>query len=64
MWSELSDIPIVSLAQKFGLDEAVKLHECDKISDFEFTEITNEKLGLSLSFEEFALGWNDIFITL
>ncbi|WGL98270.1 glucose-1-phosphatase [Arsenophonus sp. aPb] len=64
VWSELSKIPINSLAQKFELDETVKLHECDKISDFEFAEFTSEKLGLSLSFEEFALGWNAIFVSL
>lgn len=64
VWSELSKIPIVSLAQNFELDETVKLHECDKISDFEFAEFTSEKLGLSLSFEEFALGWNAIFVSL
>lgn len=64
VWSELSKVPIASLTQKFELDETVKLHECDKISDFEFAELTSEKLGLSLSFEEFALGWNAIFVSL
>ncbi|CAA2930982.1 Alpha-D-glucose-1-phosphate phosphatase YihX [Arsenophonus endosymbiont of Bemisia tabaci Q2] len=64
VWSELSKIPIVSLTQNFELDETMKLHECDEISDLEFTEFTSEKLGLSLSFEEFALGWNAIFVSL
>lgn len=63
VWSNLSGKPLSELSSDFIYGETFKQHECGKISDVEFAEAINDELGMSLSFDEFAEGWQAIFIS-
>ena len=63
VWSNLSGKPLSELSSDFIHGETFKQHECGKISDVEFAEAINDQLDMSLSFDEFAEGWQAIFIS-
>ena len=60
VWSNLSGKPLSELSSDFIHGETFKQHECGKISDVEFAEAINDQLDMSLSFDEFAEGWQAI----
>ncbi|MGO3683270.1 MAG: glucose-1-phosphatase, partial [Proteus vulgaris] len=62
VWSKLSGVPLASIKKNFTAGEVFKLHERGNITDIEFAEEINSELGMSLSFEQFAEGWQAIFI--
>ncbi|MBD2783779.1 glucose-1-phosphatase [Xenorhabdus sp. DI] len=62
VWSNLSGTPLATLTAKFSLGETVKKHECGQISDTEFAEKLCDEMEIALSFEQFAEGWNAIFM--
>ncbi|CDL85058.1 glucose-1-phosphatase [Xenorhabdus szentirmaii] len=62
VWSTLSGTPLATLTPKFSSGDAVEKHECGQISDREFAEIMCDEMEVSLSFEQFAEGWQAIFI--
>ncbi|CAM3816862.1 glucose-1-phosphatase [Xenorhabdus thuongxuanensis] len=62
VWSNLSGTPLATLTPKFSQGEAIEKHECGKISDTEFAERMCDEMEVSLSFKQFAEGWNTIFI--
>lgn len=63
-WSDLSRIPLATLKQKFVMGEAFHQHERGEISDEAFAEAMCHEMGLSLSYEQFAHGWQAIFVAL
>ncbi|MDC9603666.1 glucose-1-phosphatase [Xenorhabdus griffiniae] len=62
VWSNLSGTPLATLTPKFSQGETLEKHECGQISDTEFAEMMCDEMAVSLSFEQFAEGWNTIFI--
>ncbi|PHM62587.1 glucose-1-phosphatase [Xenorhabdus ishibashii] len=62
VWSNLSGTPLATLTSKFSLRELAEKHECGQISDTEFAERMCDEMEISLSFAQFAEGWNAIFI--
>ncbi|CRL64873.1 MULTISPECIES: glucose-1-phosphatase [Proteus] len=62
VWSKLSGVPLASIKKNFTAGEVFKLHERGNITDIEFAEEINSELGMNLSFEQFAEGWQAIFI--
>ncbi|OTA19141.1 2-haloalkanoic acid dehalogenase [Xenorhabdus beddingii] len=62
VWSNLGGTPLATLTPRFSLGESMEKHECGQISDREFAEMMCDEMGMSLSFEQFAEGWNAIFI--
>lgn len=62
VWSKLSGVPLASIKKNFTAGEIFNLHERGNITDIEFAEEINSELGMSLSFEQFAEGWQAIFI--
>ena len=63
VWSNLSGKPLSELNSNFIFGETFKQHERGRISDVEFAEAINDELGMSLSFDEFAEGWQAIFMS-
>ncbi|MEG0279077.1 MAG: glucose-1-phosphatase [Morganella sp. (in: enterobacteria)] len=63
VWSNLSGKPLSELNSNFISGETFKQHERGRISDVEFAEAINDELGMSLSFDEFAEGWQAIFMS-
>lgn len=64
VWSKLSGVPLASLTERFHMGEAFQQHERGEISDEDFaTQLCNE-MGIALSFEQFAAGWQAVFISL
>ncbi|MBE8596052.1 glucose-1-phosphatase [Xenorhabdus sp. BG5] len=62
VWSNLSGTPLATLTPKFSQGETLEKHERGQISDTEFAEMMCDEMEVSLSFEQFAEGWNTIFI--
>lgn len=64
VWSKLSGTPLAHISKRFKMEETFKLHECGKISDIEFAEAMCDQMEISLSFDQFAEGWQSIFISI
>ena len=62
VWSKLSGVPLASIKDNFTTGETFKLPERGNITDIEFAEAVCAELGIGLSFEQFAEGWQAIFI--
>ncbi|MGP2545101.1 glucose-1-phosphatase [Yersinia sp. 2541 StPb PI] len=64
VWSKLSSVPLATLSERFTMGEVFQQHERGEISDEEFAHQLSDEMGLSLSFEQFAEGWQAVFVAL
>ncbi|WP_312315469.1 glucose-1-phosphatase [Atlantibacter sp.] len=64
VWSDYSRVPLATLKQSFTMGEPFQQHERGEISDEEFAKKICESMALSLSFEQFAAGWQAVFVGL
>lgn len=62
VWSNLSGVPLASLKKQFKMGEEFEKHERGEISDEVFAAKFCADLGITLSFEQFAIGWQAVFI--
>ncbi|NJD85316.1 glucose-1-phosphatase [Candidatus Erwinia dacicola] len=62
VWSDLSRMPLAELRNRFHMGESFHQHERGEISDEVFAQKISEGLGLSLSFEQFVVGWQEVFV--
>ncbi|MDJ0472938.1 glucose-1-phosphatase [Pantoea eucalypti] len=62
VWSDFSRVPLASLQGHFQMDEAFEQHERGEISDEDFALALCEKLEIALSYEQFAAGWQAVFV--
>lgn len=63
-WSDFSRVPLATLKQNFTMGEAFHQHERGEISDEAFAEAMCHEMDLPLSYEQFAHGWQAIFVAL
>ncbi|HGH3374194.1 TPA: glucose-1-phosphatase [Kluyvera cryocrescens] len=63
-WSDLARVPLARLKQSFTMGEAFHQHERGEISDEEFAKAMCHDMELPLSYEQFAHGWQAIFVGL
>ena len=63
-WSDLSRIPLATLKQHFTMGEAFHQHERGEISDGAFAEAMCHEMNMPLSYEQFAHGWQAVFVAL
>ena len=61
-WSDLGRVPLATLQQRFHMGEPFSLHERGEITDEQFAAKMCEQLDIALSFEQFATGWQAVFI--
>ncbi|MDN0108589.1 glucose-1-phosphatase [Yersinia rochesterensis] len=64
VWSKLSSVPLATLSERFTMGEVFQQHERGEISDEDFAHQLSDEMGLSLSFEQFAEGWQAVFVAL
>lgn len=64
VWSDLSRVPLATLKQKFTMGETFHQHERGEITDEAFAEAFCHEMALSLSYEQFAHGWQAVFVGL
>jgi glucose-1-phosphatase len=64
VWSKLSSVPLATLNARFTMGEVFQRHERGEISDEDFACQLSDEMGLSLSFEQFAEGWQTVFVAL
>ncbi|AIN19825.1 HAD hydrolase, IA, variant 3 family protein [Yersinia rochesterensis] len=64
VWSKLSSVPLATLSERFTMGEVFQQHERGEISDEDFARQLSDEMGLSLSFEQFAEGWQAVFVAL
>lgn len=62
VWSDLSRVPLATLKSRFHMGESFHQHERGEISDEVFAQKMCDELELSLSFEQFAAGWQAVFV--
>lgn len=62
VWSNLSGVPLATLSERFKMGKPFELHERGEISDEEFAQQLCEEMMIHLSYEQFAAGWQAIFI--
>lgn len=62
VWSNLSGVPLASLSERFVMGHAFEQHERGEIDDEAFASELCQEMGIALSFEQFAAGWESIFI--
>lgn len=63
-WSDFSRVPLATLRQNFTMGEAFHQHERGEISDEAFAEAMCHEMDLPLSYEQFAHGWQAVFVAL
>lgn len=61
-WSDLGRVPLATLKNRFHMGESFFKHERGEISDEQFAAEMCEQLGLALGFEQFAVGWQAVFV--
>lgn len=64
VWSKYSGVPLATLSERFKMGEVFQQHERGTITDEEFAEKLCAEMGIALSFEQFELGWQSIFVGL
>lgn len=64
VWSKLSSVPLATLSERFTMGEVFQQHERGEISDEDFARQLSDEMRLSLSFEQFAEGWQAVFVAL
>lgn len=64
VWSKLSGTPLAVLTERFTMGEVFQQHERGEITDEEFAARLCEEMGIALSFEQFATGWQAVFVAL
>ncbi|KEY57242.1 glucose-1-phosphatase [Serratia sp. DD3] len=64
VWSNLSGVPLATLSDRFSMGEIFQQHERGEVSDEEFAEKLCAEMGIGLSFEQFAAGWQAVFVSL
>ncbi|UTJ47420.1 glucose-1-phosphatase [Atlantibacter subterranea] len=64
VWSDYSRVPLATLQQSFTMGEPFEKHERGEISDEEFAKLLCESMELSLSYQQFAAGWQAVFVGL
>ncbi|WP_288821881.1 glucose-1-phosphatase [uncultured Leclercia sp.] len=63
-WSDLSRVPLATLKQNFTMSESFHQHERGEISDELFAEKLCHEMELPLSYEQFSLGWQAVFVAI
>ncbi|WP_197473363.1 glucose-1-phosphatase [Erwinia sp. HDF1-3R] len=63
VWSDLGRVPLATLQSRFTLGESFQRHERGEISDEDFATQVCDELGLALGFEQFAAGWQAVFVS-
>lgn len=63
-WSDLARVPLAQLKQSFTMGEAFHQHERGEIADEAFAKAMCHDMDLPLSYEQFAHGWQAIFVEL
>ncbi len=61
-WSTASGVPAQTLGERFSFDAHYQRHERGEISAAEYFGSLRSSLGVQLSDEEFARGWNAVFV--
>ena len=64
VWSDFSRVPLATLKQSFTMGEAFRQHERGELSDEAFAEALSHEMSLPLSYEQFATGWQAVFVAL
>ncbi|MDR4898450.1 glucose-1-phosphatase [Yersinia kristensenii] len=64
VWSKLSSVPLATLSERFTMGDVFQQHERGEINDEDFARQLSDEMGLSLSFEQFAEGWQAVFVAL
>ncbi|WP_058911932.1 glucose-1-phosphatase [Entomohabitans teleogrylli] len=64
VWSDYSRVPLARLQKDFTMGEAFHQHERGEITDEAFAEAVCHELNMALSFEQFAAGWQAVFVAL
>ncbi|CAJ0992718.1 HAD-IA family hydrolase [Pantoea sp. Nvir] len=62
VWSNLGSVPLALLQSRFHRDEAFKKYERGEISNEHFAAELCEQLDITLSYEQFVVGWQAAFI--
>ena len=63
-WSDFSRVPLATLKQTFTMGNAFHQHERGEITDEAFAEVLCHEMELPLSYEQFAHGWQAVFVGL
>ncbi|ALB64621.1 probable haloacid dehalogenase-like hydrolase STY3852 [Cronobacter condimenti 1330] len=64
VWSDFSRVPLANLRQNFSMGEPFHQHERGELSDEDFAKALCEEMALPLSYEQFAAGWQAVFVGL
>jgi epoxide hydrolase-like predicted phosphatase len=62
VWSNFSGVPLATISERFTMGEPFQQHERGEISDQAFAEALSQEMMLTLSYEQFAVGWQSIFV--
>jgi len=61
-WAAHANVPIETLRPSYGIDPSYERHERGEIDGTEYFDALRGTLGITLSDEHFAAGWNAIFL--
>jgi epoxide hydrolase-like predicted phosphatase len=64
VWSDYSRVPLANLQKSFTMGETFHQHERGQITDEVFAERLCHEMDVALSYEQFAAGWQAIFVGL
>ena len=60
-WASHAGVPVQTIASRFRADEWYERHERGEIGAAQYFDALRDTLGISISDQQFAAGWNAIF---
>jgi len=64
VWSDYSRVPLANLQKSFTMGETFHQHERGHLTDEEFARQLCHEMDVALSYEQFAAGWQAVFVGL
>ena len=61
-WSHYSGVPVEDMKLAFQIDSAYEQHERGEIEGAEYHQHLAQKFDMSLTYDQFCEGWNDIMV--
>lgn len=62
-WSNRAGVPVETIKSRYRIDAWYEQHERGEIEAAEYFDALRDILGIDISDEQFAIGWNSIFET-
>jgi putative hydrolase of the HAD superfamily len=61
-WADSAGVPAAHFHERWSEDDAYREHETGSMGFDDYVEVMSERLGVTMSLEDWQEGWNDVFV--